>query len=99
LGVALAVRERDPDDSLIFVTKDTNLRIKADAIGLAAEDYESDKVDIQDLYSGTRNIDLPAEAIDRFYGQGWLEAPPGIAPNEFITITDVSNPSHSAKIG
>lgn len=96
LGVALAVRERHPDIPLIFVTKDTNLRIKSDAIGLVAEDYESDKVDIQDLYSGTLNIEMSAEDVDRFYGQGWLEAPSGIVPNEFITITDKSNPSHTA---
>jgi PhoH-like ATPase len=96
LAVALDMRDRFPDMPLIFVTKDTNLRIKADAIGLAAEDYESDKIDIQDLYSGTRSIDVPADAVDRFYGQGWLEAPEGLLPNEFITIVDESNPSHSA---
>lgn len=96
LGVALDMRDRHPDIPLVFVTKDTNLRIKADTIGLIAEDYESDKIDIQDLYSGTRNIEMAAEAIDRFYGQGWLDAPDGIAPNEFITINDSANPSHSA---
>ena len=98
LGVALDVRERHPEVPLVFVTKDTNLRIKADAIGLIAEDYESDKVDIQDLYSGTRNIEMSAEDVDRFYGQGWLEAPEGIAiaPNEFITIADNANPTHTA---
>ena len=96
LGVALDVRDRHPDIPLVFVTKDTNLRIKADAIGLTAEDYESDKIDIQDLYSGTRNIEMSSDAIDRFYGQGWLEVPEGIAPNEFITITDSLNPAHTA---
>ncbi len=96
IAVAQDVRDRFPDTVTIFVTKDSNLRIKADAIGLIAEDYESDKVDIQDLYSGTRSIDVLPEAIDRFYGQGWLEAPAGLSPNEFITIVDSSNPCHSA---
>ncbi|MBI2353641.1 MAG: PhoH family protein [Deltaproteobacteria bacterium] len=96
LGVALDMRDSHPEIPLVFVTKDTNLRIKADAVGLIAEDYESDKVDIQDLYSGTRSIELAAEAVDRFYSQGWLEAPEGIAPNEFVTIADSSNPSHTA---
>ncbi|OGT97487.1 MAG: phosphate starvation-inducible protein PhoH [Geobacteraceae bacterium GWB2_52_12] len=96
LAVAMDVRERQPDIPMVFVTKDTNLRIKADVIGLIAEDYESDKIDIQDLYSGTRSIDMPAETIDRFYGQGWLDAPKGISPNEFITIEDSTNPSHTA---
>ncbi len=96
LAVALNMRDSNPDYQMIFVTKDTNLRIKADVIGLLAEDYESDKIDIQDLYSGTRNIDVTAEEVDRFYGQGWLDAPAGIEPNEFVTITDSNNPSHSA---
>jgi PhoH-like ATPase len=96
LGMALNTRDQHPDQQLIFVTKDTNLRIKADAIGLIAEDYESDKIDIQDLYSGTRNIEMAAESVDRFHGQGWLEAPEGLAPNEFISISDSANPAHSA---
>ena len=36
----------------ILVTKDINLRIKADALGLQAEDYETDRVLITDLYTG-----------------------------------------------
>jgi len=96
IAVAQDVRDRFPDMMTIFVTKDSNLRIKADAIGLLAEDYESDKVDIQDLYSGTRTIEVPPEAVDRFYGQGWLEAPVEMAPNEFITIVDSANSNHSA---
>ena len=64
IAVAQDVRDRFPDAITIFVTKDSNLRIKADAIGLLAEDYESDKVDIQDLYSGTRSIEVPPDAID-----------------------------------
>ena len=47
-------RRSEPDLPAIFVTKDTNLRIKADAIGLVAEDYESDKVAIEELYQGYR---------------------------------------------
>ncbi|HEX9080280.1 MAG TPA: PIN domain-containing protein, partial [Desulfuromonadaceae bacterium] len=85
LGVALDMRDRYPDTPLVFVTKDTNLRIKADAIGLIVEDYESDKIDIQDLYSGTRTIAMASEEVDRFYGQGWLNAPEDLDPNKFIT--------------
>ena len=38
-----------------IITKDTNLRIKADAFGLAAEDFEADKVDISDFSHRTQN--------------------------------------------
>jgi PhoH-like ATPase len=96
IAVAQDVHDRFPDAVTIFVTKDSNLRIKADVIGLTAEDYENDKVDIQDLYSGTRSIEVTPEAVDRFYGQGWIEAPLELAPNEFITIVDNANPNHTA---
>jgi hypothetical protein len=96
LPVAVNARDQFPDIRLVRVTKDSNLRIKSDAIGLVAEDYESDKVDIQELYSGTRTIEMPSVEVDRFYGQGWLDAPQGLLPNEFITIVDSSNPAHSA---
>lgn len=96
LAVAQATHERFPDETVIFVTKDTNLRIKADAIGLVAEDYESDKVDIQELYAGARNLEMESDVIDRFYGQGWLEAPAGLLPNEYATLVDADNPSHTA---
>src|SRR6266702_1027586 len=49
LAVAMDIKERDAKNPVILVTKDTNLRIKADALGLTAEDYESDKVDISEL--------------------------------------------------
>ncbi len=96
LAVAVATKRRFPDMPVIFVSKDTNLRIKADAIGLVAETFESDNVDIQELYAGARTIDIDPEAIDRFYGQNWLEAPSGLLPNEFATLVDTQNAGHTA---
>jgi len=96
LAVAMATKRRFADDPVIFVTKDTNLRIKADAIGLVAEDFESDKVDLQELYSGACTLELDPEAIDCFYGQNWLAAPTGMLPNEFATLVDTQNIGHTA---
>lgn len=96
LAVAQVTHERFPGQPVIFVTKDTNLRIKADAIGLVAEDYESGKVDIEELYAGASTIEVESELIDRFYGQGWIEALDGLLPNEYATLVDNSNPSHTA---
>ncbi|RNC67591.1 MAG: PhoH family protein [Desulfuromonadales bacterium] len=96
LAVAMRVKELDGDTPVIFVTKDTNLRIKADALGLKAEDYESDKVDIQELYSGFSIIDVSAELVDRFHGQGWVEAPERtFNPNQCVTLRDMAHPSHT----
>ena len=43
LGVALEVRDKYRDRSTILVTKDVNLRIRADALGLKAEEYKAEK--------------------------------------------------------
>jgi len=75
LAVALRVKEQDEATPVIFVTKDTNLRIKSDALGLKAEDYESDKVDIEELYPGFTELEASAEMVDRFHGQGWVDLP------------------------
>ena len=97
LAVAMDLHERDLATPVILVTKDTNLRIKADALGLVAEDYESDKVDIDELYSGCVEQAALPDQIDRFHGQGWLELPEnGFFPNQFVTLKDMTNDSHSA---
>jgi PhoH-like ATPase len=59
---------------VILVTKDTNLRLKARAMGMPAEDYTSDKVEgLDKLYSGKRTVDnLPCESLEAFYGNGGL---------------------------
>ncbi len=95
LAVALDVK-RTSDSPLVFVTKDTNLRIKADAVGLTAQDYESDKVSLDELYSGTTEVHLPREHIDLFYSQGFLNLDKDFLPNQCLTLMDVANPSHTA---
>ena len=94
--LAVAVKLKNQGEKVIFVTKDTNLRIKADAIGLVAQDYESDKVDIDELYRGFSDINVAGADIDTFYQQGWVEARQEYQPNEYLILKDEANHSHSA---
>jgi len=96
LAVAVDLMETGPAVPVILVTKDTNLRIKADALGLAAQDYESDKVAIDDLFTGIADLEVGADVIDRFYSQGWLELGTSLLPNQFVTLTEAANHSHTA---
>jgi PhoH-like ATPase len=61
LGTALALQEELPNSTVVVVSKDINLRIKAAVIGIRAEDYHSDQVldDVTLLYSGQQ--ELPAD--------------------------------------
>jgi len=65
IGVVMYLQGRDPQRQVILVSKDINMRIKARALGLAAEDYFNDKVleDADVLYTGAR--ELPADFWDR----------------------------------
>lgn len=45
INAGLALKENDPKTEVVLVTKDINLRIKAKALGLKAEDYETGKVE------------------------------------------------------
>ncbi len=95
LAVALQMKD-DCDCPVVFVTKDTNLRIKADAVGLDAQDYESDKVSIEELYTGMAEVVLPREMVDRFYGQGYVEIEGDFFDNQCLTLVDEGNTSHTA---
>ena len=95
LAVALDVKSRS-DSPVIFVTKDINLRIKADVLGLTAEDYESDKVSLDELYSGTAEVLLSRDDIDLFYDQGVLPLEEEFLSNQCLTLIDAANPTHTA---
>lgn len=95
LAVALDVKSRS-DYPVVFVTKDINLRIKADVVGLTAQDYESDKVSLEELYTGTAEVFISREGIDLFYSQGFLPIEEEFLANQCLTLMDAANPSHTA---
>ena len=98
LLLAASVQKAQPKNGTILVTKDINLRIKADALGLQAEDYENDRVFIQDLYTGMIDMPVSPEKIAAFRANGELELNGGkqYFPNEYCTLTDETNPKHTA---
>ena len=96
LAVAKDLQENSPVGSVIFVTKDINLRIKADTIGMIAEDYQNDKISVDKLYTGATELPVSREAVDQFYEMGHLELEEEFNANQGITLIDESNPSHSA---
>lgn len=100
LATALQCHESQdvPDgNAVIFVTKDINLRIRAAALGLTVADYDAEKTDISELYTGVAEIEMPGEDIDTFYKENALALKdPYYFPNQYAFLTDVSNPSHTA---
>ena len=73
LAVALKFKEDEPDIPCILVTKDTNLRVRADVLDLAAENYEDDNVSITELYPGACELVVSDEIIDELHDDGFLD--------------------------
>jgi PhoH-like ATPase len=97
LMVALDVRDANKADPTIFVTKDVNLRIRADSLGLKSEDYEGERIDIDELYSGMIELPVPAVDVDTFYAQNTLSlTEANLKSNQYVLLRDRENVSHSA---
>ena len=72
---------------VIVVTKDINMRLKAEALGLSAQDYTTDKVNLDELYTGVSEIEVSAEQINMFYHDKQLVLPKDTYfPNQFLIL-------------
>jgi PhoH-like ATPase len=84
LNAALTLKETYPDRSVILVTKDINLRLKAKSLNLTAEDYETGKVKhIDDLGQGKTVLNrINSEKIADIYKDGFAEVADVMAPEK-----------------
>ncbi len=58
----------------VLVTKDINLRIKADSLGIPAQDYLTDRTELGLLHPGYVEIEVDRRILDRFRREGYLKA-------------------------
>jgi PhoH-like ATPase len=95
LAIALTLQKQFGEGRhVIIITKDSNLRIKADAFGIAAEDFEADKVDISHLYTGIATIKTDAATINSFYTKREIKLPGyEFMPNQFVVLEDETDSS------
>ena len=88
LGLCLYVKSRSPERT-VLVTKDLNMQLKALAIGLEAQDYENDKVEVTDVEGyGQRTIGIDPHQLQRFASSGELsvEGHPELEVNEYVFL-------------
>lgn len=96
LNTALDLQKQHPDFKVELITKDINLRIKADVYGIFAADYESSDNNNEDLYEGYHEISVTPEQIDTFYREKRFEHSGKLYANQYVIMKDSSNPNHSA---
>nr|MBA3816839.1 PhoH family protein [Parachlamydiaceae bacterium] len=88
---------QEKGETVVFVSKDFAARIKAEAIGLEAEDYQNLKYSYEAIYKGIRKIELSKHDIDIFYKDGSVVVPEiDCKPNEYCIMTSIE---HSSAVG
>ena len=90
LEIAAEVRDGEPAVPCILVTKDVNMRIRGDALGLQTVDYDTEQISIDELYPGHREVTTPAGTVDALYADGGatIAVEGGLYPNEFVLLKD-----------
>ncbi len=107
IGLALMLKKEQPRRPIVFLTKDANLRIKADALGITAEDYEPENVEPDALYTGSVTIKVDPSMVDEFYANKRIaysekifendkEVQKTLFPNQYVILKDFANPTHTA---
>lgn len=109
--LAVAKSLVDRGQRTVFVSKDINARVKADALGIPAEDFEAQKVDADWLYTGSATAYVPDELIDELFDERQLKIgqvepflrTPSDEPltiddlhaNQFVVLQSLADTSHS----
>lgn len=71
IATALTLREQEPERNIVLVTRDIQLRVICDSLGLACEGYNSDQVveTAEGLYDGLTEFYVEDRIIDDFYAK------------------------------
>ncbi len=86
LSVALNLQKSEKEP-VYLVTKDTNLRIKADALGVAVQDYDNDKISIKDQYTGVVKLKIDRDSMEKFRRDGKVSIDGTVLPpNCFVEL-------------
>lgn len=103
LNLLIEEKQKDTPRPVILVSKDALMRVKADALGLPAEDFLSDRVvsEYSSLYEGYQKIKVPVEVIRQFYTRTPFpikEIVPHMTfyPHQFLILRDELGGSSSA---
>ncbi|MEC8623845.1 MAG: PhoH family protein [Bdellovibrionota bacterium] len=97
LILSTALNLKDEGKNVVLVSKDINLRLKADVLGVGSEDFGTQKGNIDELYSGRKSIPVKATTLkvfekERYIDLGEIGEEP--YPNEYLTLVDELNPNH-----
>jgi PhoH-like ATPase len=83
-------------EKVIFVSKDINARLKADALGIEVMDFEKQTVNFDELFCGYRELMVSSTIVDEFFREDlYVLEGYDFFPNEFILLVDEGNEKHT----
>ncbi|MGL5055239.1 MAG: PhoH family protein [Fusobacteriaceae bacterium] len=91
LAIVLDILKNNSDKKVVLVTKDINMRIKADSLGINVEDYQTDMVEYSELYEGAIELEVSKEIFDKYEKAGKISLTDlgikeEVPPNVFIKL-------------
>ncbi len=103
IATALSLKETEKKSKVILVSRDINMRVKCDALGIDCEDYSNDQVvdDIEGLYTGISEHLVDDQIIDSIYKDEpiYLDADDvKVEPNQFVMLISNSNDKKTALV-
>ncbi|MCD4819418.1 MAG: PhoH family protein [Candidatus Cloacimonetes bacterium] len=96
IGTAIYIKEQEENKGkkIYLISKDANVRIKADAVGLLADNYDEDKVDFETLYTGYEEKIIPEKEFKNYTEKEYLLNNFGeLNPNQFVVLINEENDS------
>lgn len=99
IGFMLCHKDKD----LVLVSKDINIRVKCDALGLQCQDYFNMRIstDIEELYRGVKLVHTKEDVINSFYKDGKVEKSEvtneQIFPNQIVVLKTVDEQGNTIK--
>jgi PhoH-like ATPase len=97
LQTAIDTRDKNGGLPTVFVTMDTNLRIRADAIGVTSQTYENVRVHDLDLEQSVVEVMVPPAVIEAFFGDGSVELKhESLYPNAGVLLRNEQANNHTA---
>jgi len=85
IAAALDCKNKTPNEIIKVITKDINLRVKCDAVGLFAEDYYRDYLDAdEETFSGVSELSVNDNLIDQLYEEGSFDWHEDLYENSYV---------------
>ncbi len=98
LRTVMRMHEEHRDRRVVLVTRDVNMRLKCDALGVRAEDYEHSRISSDEQYRGVFDKEVDAGLVDALHEHEFVptEIDERYPPQSFLVLRSLSDPSHTA---